>query len=75
MFHISKLKKYIRSEEILWEVQPPLPVMVEDHLECEVEDHIQHRGKGSSQEHLVLWKGYSFIEDTCEYERDFVNVP
>ena len=44
IFHIDKLKKYIRSEEFLWEVQPP-PVVIEDHLEYEVEDLIRHRSK------------------------------
>ena len=33
VFHIDKLKKYIRSEEFLREVHPPPPVAVEDHLE------------------------------------------
>ena len=40
VFHIGKLKKYIHSEEFLWEVHPPPPVVVEDHLEYEVEDLI-----------------------------------
>ena len=44
VFHIDKLKKYIHSEEFLWEVQPPPPVVVEDHLEYEVEDLIRHLG-------------------------------
>ena len=37
VFHIDKLKKYIHSEEFLWEVHPPPPIVVEDHLEDEVE--------------------------------------
>ena len=40
IFHIDKLKKYIRSEAFLREVQPPTPMVIEDHLECEVEDLI-----------------------------------
>ena len=47
VFHIDKLKKYIHSKEFLQEVQPPPPVVVEDHLEYKVEDLIQHRGKGT----------------------------
>ena len=58
VFHVDKLKKYIRSEEFLWEVHPPPPVVVEDHLEYEVEDLIRHRGKGTRRQYLVLWKGY-----------------
>ena len=40
IFHIDKLKRYIRSEEFLQEIQLPPPIMVEDHLEYEVEDLI-----------------------------------
>ena len=40
VFHIGKLKKYIRSEEFLWEVHPPPPIVVENYLEDEVEDLI-----------------------------------
>ena len=40
VFHVDKLKKYIRSEEFLREVHPPPPIVVEDHLEYEVEDLI-----------------------------------
>ena len=54
IFHIDKLKKYIRSEEFLREVHPPPLVVIEDHLEYEVEDLIQHRGKGTPQQYLVL---------------------
>ena len=75
VFHIDKLKKYIRSEEFLREVHPPPPIVVEDHLEYEVEDLIRHRGKGTRRQYLVLWKGYPFTEATWEYERDLVNAP
>ena len=40
VFHIEKLKRYIRSEEFLREVHPPPPALVEDHLEYEAEDLI-----------------------------------
>ena len=68
VFHVDKLKKYIRSKEFLWEVHPPPPVVVEDHLDYEVEGFIQHWGKGTHQQYLVLWKGYPFTEATWEYE-------
>ena len=32
IFHIDKLKLYIHSEEFLLEVEPPPPMVVEDHL-------------------------------------------
>ena len=50
-------------------------MVIEDHLEYEVEDLIQHRGKGTRRQYLVLWKGYPFTKATWEYERDLVNAP
>ena len=72
--HIDCLKRYVHSEEFLWEVEPPPPVLVEDHLEYEAEDLIRHRGHGARQQYLVLWKGYPFTEATWEYERDLKNA-
>ena len=40
VFPIDCLKQYIHSEKFLREVEPPPPVLVEDHLEYEVEDLI-----------------------------------
>ena len=40
VFHIDRLKRYVTSEEFLREVEPPPPILVEDHLEYEVEDPI-----------------------------------
>ena len=57
------------------EIHPPPPVVIEDHLEYQVEDLIWHRGKRTRQQCLVLWKGYPFIEATWEYERGLVNAP
>ena len=54
VFHVDKLKKYIHSEDFLREVHLPPPVVVEDHLEYEVEDLIWHRGKGTRRQYLVL---------------------
>ena len=34
IFHVDKLKKYIRSEEFLREVYPPPPVVIGNHPEC-----------------------------------------
>ena len=50
-------------------------MVIEDHLEYEVEDLIRHWGKGTRWRFLVLWKGYPFTEATWEYERDLVNAP
>ena len=40
VFHIDKLKPYIYSEKFLREVQSPPPLVIENHLEYEVEDLI-----------------------------------
>ena len=74
VFHIDRLKLYVHSEEFLRKVEPSPPVLVEDHLEYEVEDLIRHRGHGVRQQYLVLWKGYPFTEATWEYERDLKNA-
>ena len=50
-------------------------MVIEDHLEYEVEDLIRHRGKGTRPQYLVLLKGYPFTKATWEYERDLVNAP
>ena len=47
VFHIDRLKRYVHSEEFLREVEPTAPILVEDHLEYEVEDLIRHRGRGA----------------------------
>ena len=75
IFHIDRLKRYACSKEFLREVEPPPPVLVEDHLEYEDEDLIQHHGCGVRRKYLVLWKGYPFTEATWEYERDLKNAP
>ena len=54
VFHISKFKKYFRSEEFVREVQPPPLVVVKNHVEYEGEDLIRHRGKGTRQQCFVL---------------------
>ena len=40
VFHIDKLKKYICSTAFLRKVQPPPPIVIEHHLDYEVEDLI-----------------------------------
>ena len=42
VFHIDRLKWYVHLEEFLQEVESPPPILVEDHLEYEVGDLIQH---------------------------------
>ena len=74
VFHVSKLKRYIHSEEFLWEIEPPPPVLVGDTLEYEVEGILRHQGKGARHRYLVLWKGYPLTEATWEPESHLANA-
>ena len=74
-FHVSKLKRYIRSEEFLREVEPPPPELVEGHLEYEVEQILRHKGKGARRRYLVSWKGYPLTEASWEPESCLQHAP
>ena len=67
IFHTSKLKRYIRSEEFFREVEPPPPILVGDTLE--------YQGTGARRRYLVLWKGYPLTEATWEPESHLTNAP
>ena len=75
VFHVSKLKRYICSEEFLREVEPPPPILVGDTLEYEVEGILRHQGSGARRRYLVLWKGYPLTEATWEPESHLANAP
>ena len=75
VFHTSKLKYYICSEEFLREVEPLPLVLVEDILEYEVEGILRHQGTGAQCQYLVLWKGYPLTEATWEPESHLANAP
>ena len=74
-FHISNLKRYLRSEEFVWEVEPPPLELVEGMLEYEVESILRHKGKGARRRYLVLWKGYPLDEATWEPEASLDHAP
>ena len=75
VFHISKLKRYIHSEEFLREVKPPAPVLVRDTLEYEVEGILWHQSTSARCWYLVLWKGYTLTEANWESESHLTNAP
>jgi hypothetical protein len=74
-FHVSNLKRYLRSEEFVREVEPPPPELVEGTLEYEVEGILRHKGKGAHRRYLVLWKGYPLTEATWEPAMHLDNTP
>ena len=75
VFHVSNLKRYIRSAEFTREEQPPPPILVEGEEEYEVEAILRHKGKGSSRLYQVLWKGYPITEASWEPESHLRNAP
>ena len=74
-FHVSHLKRYLRSEEFVREVEPPPPELVEGTLEYEVEGILRHKGKGIRWCYLVLWKVYPLEEATWEPEAHLDHAP
>ena len=58
----------------MWEIEPPLPVLVGDTLEYEVEGILRHQGKRFRHRYLVLWKGYPLTEATWEPESHLANA-
>ena len=65
-FHVSNLRRYYTSQEFVRTEQPPPPILIEDHLEYEVEAILRHRGQGRHRRYLVMWKGYPLTEATWE---------
>ena len=74
-FHVSNLRRYLRSEEFVREVQPPPPDLVEGVLEYEAEGILRHKGKGAQRRYLVLWKGYPVTEATWEPAVNLEHAP
>ena len=74
-FHVGCLKRYLRSNEFVREVEPPPPLLVEGVLEYEVEGILRHKSKGARRRYLVLWKGYPLSEATWEPEAHLDHAP
>ncbi|CAM6088286.1 unnamed protein product [Calypogeia fissa] len=72
MFHVSLLKPYISRPSTFSNPHPtpPLPQVVDDHIEYEVDRILQkriiRRGRKVIVEYLVLWKGFPLHEATWE---------
>ena len=55
--------------------QAPLPILVGDTLEYEVEGILRHKGIGVRHRYLVLRQRYPLIEATWEPESHLTNAP
>ena len=63
-FHVNNLRRYHKSQKFVWTEQPPPPILIEDHLEYEVEAILSHKGQGRHRRYLVMWKDYPLMEAT-----------
>ena len=74
VFHISNLRRYVRSEEFNWTEKPPPPILVDGEEEYEVETILRHKGRGARRLYQVLWKSYPVTEASWEPESHLRNA-
>jgi hypothetical protein len=82
VFHISKLRRYVESDEQLFPertVPPPPPLVFDDdHVEYLVEKILDKRtrriGRGTRTEYLVKWKNYPEYDATWQTLADLENA-
>ena len=68
VFHVSNLRRYVRSERFTHVEKPPPPILVDGEDEYEVESILRHKGKGAQRLYQVLWKGHPMTEASWEPE-------
>ena len=75
-FHVSLLRKYIPG---VHQTPPPLPKIIDEHPEWEVERILRHAIKGRGRRkvtyYLIRWKGYTSEYDTWEPASNLRNSP
>ena len=74
VFHISNLRRYVRSTELNRVEKPPPPILVDGEEEYEVEAILRHKGKGARRLYQVLWKGHPVTEASWEPESHLRNA-
>ena len=74
VFHISNMRRYVRSKEFSRVEKPPPPIMVDGEEEYEVEAILRHKGKGARRLYQVLWKGHPVTEASWEPESHLRNA-
>lgn len=74
-FHISRFKDYWTSEEFPREDFQPVGELTEEGepLEYEIEEILNHHGRGRNRKFLIRWKGYAAHEDSWEPEKMLTN--
>ena len=76
VFHVSKLKKCIEQDDLFEsrEALRPLPEIIEDQPEYEVERIVDRRIRYRKLQYLVKWKGYPDYENTWEPLDNLMNA-
>jgi len=76
VFHVGLLRKYTPKPGT---IRPPLPVILEEGTEFEVEDIVRHNtiGKGKNKQlwYEVKWVGYDQDYNTWEPAAHLKNAP
>jgi hypothetical protein len=62
VFHVSLLEKYVPNTIEGRITPPPLPILVENEEEYEVEEILNSKYKHKKLQYLVHWKGYSIAD-------------
>ena len=72
VFHVSLVKPYRHGGAGV--VPPPL-LALDNSLQYEIESIVAQRGRGSTQQYLIRWKGYSSVHDTWKPSSGLKNAP
>ena len=68
VFHVSLLTPYHENETHGPNFTRPLPDLIDNEEEFEIETIVSHRRKGHQWQYLVKWKGYTTSDNSWEYK-------